>query len=81
MAPVPLAKCRTAVHRPATMADVGARAGVSKATVSRTINRPDIVCESVRTRVWRAITELDYVLNIDAQRLRIGSHGIDGDAR
>lgn len=63
------------------MADVGARAGVSPATVSRTINRPETVCHSRRDRVWRAIEELRYVLNIDAQRLRIGVRSSDGEAR
>lgn len=63
------------------MADVAAKAGVSPATVSRTINHPEKVCVSRRERVWAAITALEYVLNIDAQRLRVGRPELEAGGR
>jgi LacI family transcriptional regulator len=55
-----------------TMADVGDRAGVGEATVSRVINRSGIVRESTRRRVQAAIDELDYHPNATARSLSRG---------
>ncbi|MCG5218061.1 LacI family DNA-binding transcriptional regulator [Streptosporangium sp. KLBMP 9127] len=53
----------------ATVRDVAARAGVSATTVSRVIKGDYPVAQATRTRVLRAIRELDYVLNAHARAL------------
>jgi LacI family transcriptional regulator len=53
----------------ATIRDVAARAGVSASTVSRVIKGDYPVAPATRTRVLRAIDELDYVLNVHARFL------------
>src|SRR4051812_28052827 len=54
----------------ATLADVAKRAGVSQATASRIINGSNkLVTEDLRTRVLRAVEELQYVPNAHAQLL------------
>lgn len=54
----------------ATLADVARRAGVSQATASRIINGSNkLVTEELRTRVLRAVEELQYVPNAHAQLL------------
>lgn len=45
----------------ATMHDVSRLAGVSKMTVSRVLADPDLVSESTRNRVMKAIEQLSYV--------------------
>lgn len=55
----------------ATLADVASRAGVSRQTVSNTINSPGIVNERTRSRVLAVIDELDYRPNEQARRLRM----------
>ncbi|AWS43607.1 LacI family DNA-binding transcriptional regulator [Streptosporangium sp. 'caverna'] len=52
-----------------TVRDVAARAGVSATTVSRVIQGDYPVAQSTRTRVLRAMRELDYVLNVHARAL------------
>ena len=52
---------------------VAERAGVSVATVSNAINRPDRVSPSTRARVLAAIDELGYVRSDSARQLRAGS--------
>ncbi|GAA3532679.1 LacI family DNA-binding transcriptional regulator [Nonomuraea rosea] len=52
-----------------TIRDVAARAGVSATTVSRVIKGDYPVAQSTRTRVLRAMRELDYVLNVHARAL------------
>ena len=52
--------------------EVAARAGVSVATVSNVLNRPDIVASATRDRVNAAITELGFVRNESARQLRAG---------
>lgn len=47
-------------------------AGVSTATVSNVLNRPDLVSAELRLRVDRAVRELGYVPNIAARSLRTG---------
>jgi DNA-binding LacI/PurR family transcriptional regulator len=54
------------------MLDVAARAGVSVATVSNTINGTRRVDETTRLRVERAIQDLGYVRNMSARRFRTG---------
>jgi LacI family transcriptional regulator len=59
-------------RRPATMADVGARAGVGEATVSRVLNSSGLVSEATRQRVVSAMEELDYRPNPIARSLSRG---------
>lgn len=51
------------------MADVAQKAGVSRATVSRTLSNPSLVTEHTRETVLAAIAELGYVPNVNAQIL------------
>ncbi|TDT97481.1 LacI family transcriptional regulator [Streptomyces sp. 846.5] len=52
-----------------TIKEVAARAGVSPATVSRVIGGTYPVASSTRTRVQRAMRDLDYVVNAYARAL------------
>lgn len=52
--------------------DVAAHAGVSVATVSNALNRPEMVSESSARRVQEAIASLNYVPNVAARQLRAG---------
>jgi LacI family transcriptional regulator len=52
--------------------DVAERAGVSVATVSNSINRPDRVSPTTRTKVQEVIDELGYVRSESARQLRAG---------
>lgn len=52
-----------------TLADVAARAGVSTATVSRVLNTDYPVAAATRSRVERAVWDLDYVVNDHARAL------------
>jgi LacI family repressor for deo operon, udp, cdd, tsx, nupC, and nupG len=54
----------------ATIQDVAALAGVSTATVSRTLSDPDIVSEKTRKRVQTAVAKLNYTPNAAARILR-----------
>ncbi|MEP7456208.1 LacI family DNA-binding transcriptional regulator [Phyllobacterium sp. SB3] len=54
----------------ATVNDVAKLAGVSTATVSRTLNSPDVVRPEVRERVTMAIQKLGYIPNDSARALR-----------
>lgn len=60
----------------ATLNDVAARAGVSKATASRALNRPALVAPGTAQRVMDAARELDFVPNRLAQQLALGRTGI-----
>lgn len=51
------------------MADVAKKAGVSRATVSRTLSNPDLVSDHTRERVLAVVRELDYLPNVNAQIL------------
>ena len=53
-----------------TIEDVAKHANVSTATVSRTLQKPELVSEKTRERVQRAVGELNYVQNTAAQMLR-----------
>jgi DNA-binding LacI/PurR family transcriptional regulator len=55
--------------RSATLDDVGALCGVSYQTVSRVVNESPLVAEKTRSRVLKAIAELDYRPNLTARRL------------
>src|SRR6478609_411635 len=50
--------------------DVARRAGVSTATVSRTLASPGQVRPETRDAVMRAVRETGYVLNVAARNLR-----------
>ncbi len=60
----------------ATLSDVATRAGVSKATASRALNRPALVAPATAQRVMDAARELDFVPNRLAQQLALGRTGI-----
>jgi LacI family repressor for deo operon, udp, cdd, tsx, nupC, and nupG len=55
----------------AKIADVAQLAGVSVATVSRTLARPEVVTEETRTRVLAAVRDTGYTPNISARNLRV----------
>ncbi|MDD9153410.1 LacI family DNA-binding transcriptional regulator [Plantibacter flavus] len=59
-------------------AAVARLAGVSNATVSNTLNRPEIVAPATRERVLAAIEELDFVPNRAAATLRQGTNRLIG---
>ncbi len=50
-------------HGAVTLADVAARAKVAPITVSRALNNPDSVSETLRTRIRAAVEQLGYVPN------------------
>jgi LacI family transcriptional regulator len=52
--------------------DIAKRAGVSTATVSRTINRVPTVAPNLAKRVWKTIDELGYYPNTQARALVSG---------
>lgn len=56
--------------RAPSIRDVAAAAGVSTATVSRTLSNPDVVSETTRNAVFEAIQETGYRVNISARNLR-----------
>ncbi|GAA3465393.1 LacI family DNA-binding transcriptional regulator [Saccharothrix longispora] len=55
--------------RPTTIRDVAAHAGVSVATVSRILSGTYPSAPATRTKVMRAVRELDYVANANARGL------------
>lgn len=55
-----------------TSRDIAAAAGVSQATVSNVLNRPDIVAAKTRERVHAAIRQMNFVVNDSARTLRAG---------
>ncbi|NHN57311.1 LacI family transcriptional regulator [Calidifontibacter sp. DB0510] len=62
-----------------TIYQVAQRAGVSIATVSRVLKKPDVVSPDTRDRVQRAIDELDYLPDGSARSLaarRQETHGL-----
>ncbi len=63
---------------PLDIRSVAARANVSIATVSRTINRVPTVNAKLAKRVWSAIHELGYVPNTQARALGSGRSGMLG---
>ncbi len=61
---------RQSSRRPATIHDVAKRAGVSTATVSRTLASPALVSDEARGRVLAAIKDTGYTPNMAARNLR-----------
>jgi len=57
---------------PVSIREVAAHAGVSVATVSNVLNRPEIVATPTRDRVQTSIRELGFVRNESARQLRAG---------
>ena len=55
-----------------TVTDVAARAGVSRASVSYALNKPERASKEMLERVHRAAAELGYVGNDAARQLRVG---------
>ncbi len=60
-------------RRAVTITDVARRAGVSTATVSRTLAMPDRVAEKTRAAVFSAIRETGFIPNATARSLRARS--------
>ena len=60
-------------RRSVTITDVARRAGVSTATVSRALGKPDHVAEETRAAVFSAIQETGYIPNATARSLRARS--------
>jgi LacI family transcriptional regulator len=60
------------VAGPVSIREVAANAGVSVATVSNVLNRPDIVAPATRDRVLESIKALGFVRNESARQLRAG---------
>ena len=60
-------------RRSVTITDVALRAGVSTATVSRTLAMPERVAEETRAAVFSAIRETGYIPNATARSLRARS--------
>lgn len=54
------------------MHTVAREAGVSVATVSNVINRPEIVSQGLRAKVEKSIDDLGYIVNAAARSLRTG---------
>ena len=61
-----------------TVEDVARAAGVSRQTVSNVLNSPQIVRESTRERVEKAIGDLNYRPHASARRLRTRKSGTIG---
>lgn len=55
-----------------TLEDVARRAGVSTATVSRVLSRPEVVRASTRVQVMSAVRQLDYQPDASARALASG---------
>jgi len=63
-------------HRPATLKDVARDLGLSVATVSRALAKPNLLRPETAARVQEAVNRLDYRPNIAAQNLKRGNTGI-----
>lgn len=60
------------------MSDVAARAGVSKATVSRVLNKTHSIAPETKRRVLEAVRQLSYHTNVHARRLATGRSDLFG---
>jgi LacI family transcriptional regulator len=65
------------MHTP-TVDDVARAAGVSTATVSRTLNQPESVRPALRARVLAAVQQLGYVAHAGARALTLRRSGTVG---
>lgn len=59
-----------------TMQDVAKLAGVTARTVSNVVNEYPFVKDETRKRVWDAIDELGYTMNVSARGLKQGNTGL-----
>jgi len=59
-----------------TLADVAKMAGVGSMTVSRALNRPDMVSEKLKEKIDSAVTELGYIPNYSASALASASSNV-----
>lgn len=59
-----------------TMKDVAERAGVTARTVSNVVNNYQFVKDETRKRVWDAVNELGYTMNVSARGLKQGNTGL-----
>jgi len=64
-------RTRVTRQKTAKIADVARLAGVSVATVSRTLARPEVVIEETRMRVLAAVRDTGYMPNVSARNLRV----------
>jgi LacI family transcriptional regulator len=63
---------------PPTIIDLAAHAGVSKTTVSRALNGSPRIASATRARVFAAIDELGFQVNLAARSLRTAKTGLVG---
>jgi len=63
-------------NRNITIGDVARLAGVSNATVSRALQKPDVVSEKTREKVNAAVLETGYTQNVMARNLRLDRTGM-----
>lgn len=63
-------KALVMIAKPATIEDVATLAGVSIATVSRALHKPNMVSERTRERVAEAVDATGYTQNVMARNLR-----------
>jgi DNA-binding LacI/PurR family transcriptional regulator len=61
-----------------TMSEVAMRAGVSKATVSRVLNKTHVIAPETERRVLEAVRQLNYHKNVHARRLATGQSNLFG---
>lgn len=52
--------------------DVALRAGVSTGTVSNVLNHPETVSEATRDHITKVMTEMNFVRDASARKLRVG---------
>ena len=67
--------------RAVTLRDVSRLAGVSTATVSRALEKPDTVAEATRARIMEAVAACGYTPNMMARNLRKSRAASRQDAR
>ncbi|MFH1805085.1 MAG: LacI family DNA-binding transcriptional regulator [Pseudomonadota bacterium] len=64
------------IEKIATIEDVAQQAGVSIATVSRALHKPQMVSAKARERVQTAIAATGYTANVAARNLRLNRSGM-----
>ncbi|WP_417811632.1 LacI family DNA-binding transcriptional regulator [Thalassospira alkalitolerans] len=64
------------IEKTATIEDVAEHAGVSIATVSRALHKPQVVSEKTREKVQTAIAVTGYTANVMARNLRLNRSGM-----